>query len=77
LKTLDQHIALAQKEANRSEELIALRLSAQVYQATGNLSNAQAFYVEAISLARTLGDTQEEAFLRNDLAQILYERGPR
>jgi hypothetical protein len=77
LKTLDQHIALAQKEANRPEELIALRLSAQVYQATGNLSNAQSLYVEAIALARALGDTQEEAFLRNDLAQILYERGSR
>jgi len=32
------------------------------------------FYEKAISLAGALGNSEEEAFLRNDLAQILYYR---
>ncbi|HEY9635715.1 MAG TPA: tetratricopeptide repeat protein [Coleofasciculaceae cyanobacterium] len=71
---LNQHTDLSQKEKNRAEELLSLRLSAQLFQATGNLVNARDFYEQAIALAGTLGDTQEEALLRNDLAQIIYRR---
>ena len=71
---LAQHIALVQKEKNRTEELSSLRLSAQLNQATGNVLDARNFYERAISLAGVLGDTQEEALLRNDLAQIIYQR---
>jgi tetratricopeptide (TPR) repeat protein len=72
LKVLDQHIALAQQEKNPSEELFSLGLAAKLSQAIGNLSNAQTFYQQAIALAGALGDTQQEALLRNDLAQIIY-----
>ncbi|HBB34736.1 MAG TPA: Tfp pilus assembly protein PilF [Cyanobacteria bacterium UBA8803] len=77
LKYLKQHLALAQKEQNPREELISLRLYAELYKAGGDLSNARIFYERAILLANSLGQTQEEAFLRNDLAQILYDRGSR
>jgi tetratricopeptide (TPR) repeat protein len=73
-RSLNDYIALAQKEANRPEELTALRLFAELSQVTGNLSNARTYYIEAIALANAIGDTQEETFLRNDLAQILYEQ---
>jgi tetratricopeptide (TPR) repeat protein len=74
LKILAQHRELAQREANRREELLSLRLAAELYRATGNFANAQSFYEEAISLASALGETQEEAFLRDDLSQIIYYR---
>jgi tetratricopeptide (TPR) repeat protein len=74
LQTLSQHMALAQKQNDRNEELLSLRLSAQVYRAVGNFSDARNFYEKAIALAGALGDTQEEALLRNDLAQIIYNR---
>ncbi len=73
-QALDQHMALAQKEKNPIEELLSLQLSAAFYQATGNLSNARSFYEQAIALADALGDTQQEALLRNNLAQIIYDR---
>jgi tetratricopeptide (TPR) repeat protein len=74
---LEQHMALAQKEKNPLEELFSLRLSAVLNQSTGNLSNARTFYERAIALADALGDTQQEALIRNDLAQIIYERRKR
>jgi len=72
LKVLEQHLALSQKEKNRAEELISLRLAAGIYKATGNLANARRLYEEAIALAGALGDMQEQALLRNDLAQVIY-----
>jgi tetratricopeptide (TPR) repeat protein len=74
LKVLAQHRELAQREANRREELLSLRLAAELYRATGNFANARVFYQEAISLAGALGETQEETFLRDDLSQIIYYR---
>lgn len=74
LKLLDQHLALAYQQKNRSEELLSLGLFAQIYQITGNYVSARSFYERAIELAGTLGDTQQEALLRNDLAQIIYGR---
>ncbi len=73
-KYLERHFALAQEQQNQREELISLRLSAQLYKAKGDLANARIFYERAIALANGLGDSGEEAFLRNDLAQILFER---
>ena len=72
LKLLEQHKALAQTQANRREQLLSLRYAAQLYRATGNLVNARILYQEAIILANALGETQEEAFLRDDLSQITY-----
>ena len=74
LKILEQHRMLAQKEANRPEQLFSLRFAADLYRVTGNLPQAQAFYQDAIALARALGDSQEEAFLRTELAQVIYYR---
>jgi len=76
-QALNQHMALAQNEKNLSEQLFSLRLSGKLYRATGQLLNARYSYERAIALAGALGDTQEEALLRNDLAQIIYERGYR
>jgi tetratricopeptide (TPR) repeat protein len=76
-QALNQHMALAQNEKNLSEQLFSLRLSGKLYKATGQLLNARYSYERAIALAGALGDTQEEALLRNDLAQIIYERGYR
>jgi tetratricopeptide (TPR) repeat protein len=76
-KTLNEHLTLAQTEGNRREELISLRLSAQLYKTTGQWIHARSFYERAIALATALGETQEEAFLRNDLAQFIYYRGAR
>lgn len=72
LKVLEQHKVLAQTQANRREQLLSLRLAAQLSRATGNLVNARMLYQEAIALANALGESQEEAFLRDDLAQIIY-----
>lgn len=72
LKILEQHKTLAQQQSNLREQLLSLRFAAELNKATGNLADARAFYQEAIALAGALGDTQEQAFLRNDLAQILY-----
>ena len=72
LKVLEQSLNLAQQQKNHREELLSLRLAAGIYQVTGNLSNARSLYEEAITLAGTLGDIEQEAFLRNDLAQIIY-----
>jgi tetratricopeptide (TPR) repeat protein len=74
LRVLEQHLALSQQEKNRAEELISLRLAAGIYKATGNLSNARRLYEEAIALAGALGEMQEAALLRNDLAQVIYYR---
>lgn len=74
LNIFAQHLALAQREKNPVEELLSLRLAAKVYQITGNLGKARDFYEQALMLARALGDTQQEAFLRNDLAQVIYYR---
>jgi tetratricopeptide (TPR) repeat protein len=71
-QALGQHTTLAQQQANRIEELISLRLAAELYRVTGDLASAQRYYEQAIALAGALGATQEEAFLRNDLAQIIY-----
>lgn len=76
-KVLDQYMALARQEKNPIEELFSLRLSAALNQAAGNLSNARDYYQKAIALADALGDTQQQALIRNDLAQILYERRSR
>ena len=69
---LEQHLALAKKMKNPKEELLSLRLAAQAYQGKEDFRQAQIFYQEAIALAGALGDSQEVALLRNDLAQILY-----
>lgn len=74
LKVLEQHRTLAQQEANRPEQLFSLRFAGDLYRVTGNLPQAQAFYQDAIALARALGDSQEEAFLRTELAQVIYYR---
>jgi tetratricopeptide (TPR) repeat protein len=74
LKTLEQHQALAQQQRNRYEEFLSLRLGADINRVSGNWTAAQNFYVDAIALARALGYSQEEALLRNDLAQIIYYR---
>jgi tetratricopeptide (TPR) repeat protein len=42
-KTLDQHLTLAQTEGNRREELISLRLSAQLYKTTGSVDTCPKF----------------------------------
>ncbi|MGB7443624.1 MAG: tetratricopeptide repeat protein [Coleofasciculaceae cyanobacterium] len=75
LKRLNQHLTLAANQENRYEQLRGLRLGAQVYQGAGNLALAKNLYEQAIALARVLGEAREEAFLRNDLAQIIYQRG--
>ncbi|MEW6495178.1 MAG: tetratricopeptide repeat protein [Cyanobacteriota bacterium] len=72
IKILEQHKTLAQQQSNLREQLISLRYAAEINKATGNLANARAFYEAAIALAGALGETQEQAFLRNDLAQIIY-----
>ncbi len=72
LNVLEQHMALARKEKNLDQELFSLRLYAQAYQGAGNLPNARNFYEQAIALAGVLGDTQQQALLRNDLAQMIY-----
>lgn len=74
LKRLNQYLTLAANQKNRYEQLKGLRLGAQVYQAAGNLSLAKNLYEQAIALASILGETTEEAFLRNDLAQIIYQQ---
>lgn len=74
LNIFAQHLGLAQSQKNRPEELLSLRLAAKVYQITGNLAKARDYYEQALTLARVLGDTQQEAFLRNDLAQVIYYR---
>lgn len=73
-KYLDRYFTLAQEQKNQREELISLRLYAQLYKGKGDLANARIFYERAIALANSLGDSGEEAFLRNDLAQILFVR---
>ncbi|NER51883.1 MAG: Tfp pilus assembly protein PilF, partial [Symploca sp. SIO1A3] len=72
-RALDQHIALAKEEKDLFQELVWLRLSAELYTVTGDFTNARNFYQRAIDLARILEDTGEEALLRNDLAQVLYQ----
>lgn len=72
LKAINQRLALAQQVQSRNQELIALRLYARLYRDTGNYLESRRFYHQAISLARALGEEQTEAFLRNELAQILY-----
>ncbi|HAJ62081.1 MAG TPA: Tfp pilus assembly protein PilF [Cyanobacteria bacterium UBA8543] len=72
LNVLEQHMALARKEKNLDEELFSLRFYAHAYQGAGNFLNARNFYEQAIALAGVLGDTQQQALLRNDLAQMIY-----
>lgn len=71
-QAIRQHLALAQQQENRFEQLLSLQLAADLYRVTGDLAMARQFYEQAIALAGALGDTQAQAILRNDLAQVIY-----
>lgn len=73
LRRLGDWITLARESGNLSQELQAVRLSAQLYAALGNKAEAVRFYEQAIAIAQTIGDDQVETFLVNELSQLIYD----
>ena len=68
---LDQRLAIARATENPRQELITLQTLAKVSAIAGKYGDARSFYHRAITLARSLNDTQTEAILLGQVLEIL------
>lgn len=80
LKSLDERMLLAQQTQNEQQELNALITYGRFYNTVGvgtaspleNRLEAKNYLERAIALAVSLGDTGQEAALKNELAQVIF-----
>ncbi|MBD2577326.1 tetratricopeptide repeat protein [Oscillatoria sp. FACHB-1406] len=72
LTELKRWAALAKENGQPDRELIALRLTGQVYHRMGDWTRAYQFFQQALESAVANQDTQQEAFLRNEIERVLY-----
>lgn len=74
LQFLDQRMLLAQQTNNLQQELSSLIAYGRFYGAVGDRLGARTYLERAIALAANLGETGQEAALRNELAQVIFVR---
>jgi tetratricopeptide (TPR) repeat protein len=67
---LGERLRLAQAQSDLRQQLTTIRLIAEFYRETDNLPQAQAYYQQAIGLARQLEDPRQEALLLSELANL-------
>ncbi|MBD2022692.1 tetratricopeptide repeat protein [Leptolyngbya sp. FACHB-36] len=67
---VNERLDLTQEQENSREILTSLRSLAQLHQRLGNSVEAQQRYQDAIAIARSLNDLQQEQFLLTQLALI-------
>lgn len=73
LVELRRWLALSRANSDSREALAALRLGGQVLFNQGDRAEAKVFFEEALAIALRLEDRLEEAFLRSELAQTIYQ----
>jgi len=73
LVELRRWLALSRGNSNSREALAALRLGGQVLFNQGDRAEAKVFFEEALAIALRLEDRLEEALLRSELAQTIYQ----
>jgi tetratricopeptide (TPR) repeat protein len=72
LRSLNAWLTLAQEREDLYQQMNANRAGGALHGDLGEFGKARSFYEQAIKLAIALGETQEEAFLRSELSQIIY-----
>ncbi|NJL89760.1 MAG: tetratricopeptide repeat protein [Coleofasciculaceae cyanobacterium SM2_1_6] len=72
LKALDERMLLAQQTQNEPQELNTLITYGRFYNTVGDRLEAKNYLERAIALAASLGDTGQEAALKNELAQVIF-----
>jgi len=70
LELLNQRLRVAQMLENDRQELASLQALGQVYEKVGDYPKAQQSYQQAIEVAHSLADTQQEGILRERLVSL-------
>lgn len=70
---LNEWAALARKNGDLAQELDATATAADLYRIVGDKQQAEKFYQDAIALAVTIGDQEQQALLRQRLSLATFD----